>query len=34
MFRPDRNNYLNRCLGTRSTVYHCSTAIVIGLGLE
>ena len=34
MYRPDKNNDLNWCLGTRSAVYHCSTAIVIGLGLE
>ena len=34
MYRPDKNNDLNWCLGTQSAVYHCSTAIVIGLGLE
>ena len=34
MYRPDKNNDLNWCLGTQSAVYHCSTAIIIGLGLE
>jgi len=34
MYRPDKNNDLNWCLGTQSTVHHCSTALVIGLGLE
>jgi len=34
MYRPDKNNDLNWCLGTRSAVYHCSTSIIIGLGLE
>lgn len=33
-YRPDKNNDLNWCLGTQSAVYHCSTAIVIGRGLE
>ncbi len=34
MYRPQANNDLNWCLGTESAVYHCSTAIVIGLALE
>ena len=34
MCRPDKNNDLNWCPGTRFAVYRCSTAIVIGLGLE
>lgn len=34
MYRPDKNNDLNWCLGTQSAVYHCSTAVIIGLGLE
>ena len=34
MYRPDKNNDINWCLGTDSSVYHCSTAVVIGLSLE
>ncbi len=34
MYRPDKNNDLNWCLGTQSAVYHCSTAVVIGMALE
>ena len=34
MYRPQANNDLNWCLGTQSAVYHCSTAVVIGLALE
>ncbi len=34
MYRPDKNNDLNWCLGTQSAVYHCSTAVIIGLALE
>ena len=34
MYRPDKNNDLNWCLGTKSAVYHCSTAVVVGLAME
>ncbi len=34
MYRPDKNNDINWCLGTSSSVYHCSTAVVIGLALD
>ncbi len=34
MYRPGKNNDLNWCLGTQSAVYHCSTAVIIGLALE
>ncbi len=34
MYRPSVNNDINWCLGTQSTVYHCSTARIVGLGLE
>jgi len=31
IYRPSKANDLNWCLGTRSIVYHCSTAVVIGV---
>ncbi len=31
MYNPSRSNDLNWCLGTSSAVYHCSTAIVLGI---
>ncbi len=34
MTRPQANNDINWCLGTESTVYTCSTAVIIGIGLE
>ena len=34
MYRPDKNNDLNWCLGTKSSVYHCSMAMVVGLAME
>ncbi len=34
MYRPDKNNDINWCLGTESSLYHCSTAVLIGLSLE
>lgn len=34
MYRPDKNNDINWCLGTESSLYHCSTAVLIGLALE
>ncbi|WP_138381132.1 methylamine dehydrogenase light chain [Luteithermobacter gelatinilyticus] len=34
MVRAQDNNDTNWCLGTSSTVYTCSTAVIIGLALE
>jgi methylamine dehydrogenase light chain len=34
MVRPQANNDINWCLGTSSTVYNCSTAIILGTALE
>jgi methylamine dehydrogenase light chain len=34
MVRPQATNDINWCLGTQSTVYNCSTAIILGVALE
>lgn len=34
MYHPSKSNDINWCLGTSSSVYHCSTAIVLGLAVE
>jgi len=34
VYNPRVANDLNWCLGTSSSMYHCSTAIVIGTALE
>ncbi|MCS5582433.1 MAG: methylamine dehydrogenase (amicyanin) light chain, partial [Pseudomonadales bacterium] len=34
MYLPQRSNDINWCLGTSSNVYHCSTAIVVGMPLD
>ena len=34
IYRSDRTNQANWCLGTKSGVYHCSTAIVLGTALD
>ena len=34
MYNPPKSNDINWCLGTESTLYHCSTAIVVGLSVE
>ena len=34
MYNPPKSNDINWCLGTSSAVYHCSTAIVVGLAVE
>ncbi len=34
IYRADKSNQANWCLGTASSVYHCSTAIVLGTALE
>jgi methylamine dehydrogenase light chain len=34
MYVPSKSNDINWCLGTQSSVYHCSTAIVVGMAFE
>lgn len=34
MVRPQENNDTNWCLGTESTVYNCSTAIILGQAIQ
>ena len=34
VYRPQANNDINWCMGTQSAVYHCSAAVIIGLGLD
>ncbi len=34
IYRPDLSNDLNWCLGTKSAIYNCSTAIVVGLAID
>ncbi len=34
MVRPQANNDINWCLGTSSSVYNCSTAVILGVALE
>lgn len=34
LYRSDKSNDINWCLGAESMVYHCSTAIVVGLAFE
>lgn len=34
VYIPARSNDIDWCLGTRSNVYHCSTAVVVGLALD
>ncbi len=34
LYRADKSNDVNWCLGTQSAVYHCSTAVVVGLAFE
>ncbi|MFZ5608044.1 MAG: methylamine dehydrogenase light chain [Pseudomonadota bacterium] len=34
MVRPQANNDINWCLGTASSSYTCSTAVIIGVALE
>lgn len=33
-YRPQSNNDTNWCLGTKSSVYTCSTALIIGVALD
>lgn len=34
VYRPDKTNDINWCLGTSSVTYHCSTAIVVGVAFD
>ncbi len=34
VYQPSKSNDINWCIGTRTNVYHCSTAVVLGLALE
>ena len=34
VYRSDKTNDVNWCLGTESSVYHCSTAVVVGVAIE
>lgn len=34
LYRADKSNDINWCLGASSSVYHCSTAIVVGVAFE
>lgn len=34
MYRADKANDINWCLGTESAVYNCSTALVVGVALD
>jgi len=34
LYRSDKSNDVNWCLGAESSVYHCSTAVVVGLAFK
>lgn len=34
IYRPDKANDFNWCLGTKSALYNCSTAVIVGLAVE
>ncbi|TFH68700.1 methylamine dehydrogenase (amicyanin) light chain [Gammaproteobacteria bacterium LSUCC0057] len=34
LYRADKSNDVNWCLGSKSSIYHCSTAIVVGMAFE
>jgi methylamine dehydrogenase light chain len=34
LYRADKSNDINWCLGADSSIYHCSTAIVVGIALD
>ncbi len=34
IYRPQTANDINWCLGTKSSVYHCSTALVVGVAVD
>lgn len=34
LYRSDKSNDINWCLGSSTTIYHCSTAVLVGLAFE
>lgn len=34
VYRPDVANDINWCLGTKSAIYNCSTAIIVGVAID
>ena len=34
IYRPAQSNDFNWCLGTKSAIYNCSTAIIVGVAME
>lgn len=34
VYRSDKTNDVNWCLGTESSAYHCSTAVVVGVAID
>ena len=34
LYRSDKSNDVNWCLGAESSIYHCSTAVVVGLAFD
>ena len=34
LYRADKSNDVNWCLGAESSIYHCSTAVVVGLAFD
>lgn len=34
LYRPDKSNDVNWCMGTTSSIYHCSTAVVVGVAFD
>lgn len=34
LYRPQANNDVNWCLGTESSVYNCSTAVIVGIAID
>jgi len=34
VYRPQKNNDIDWCLGTTTTVYNCSTAVILGVATE
>jgi len=34
VYRPQSNNDINWCMGTSSTVYNCSTAVILGIATD
>lgn len=34
MYRPFTNNDINWCFGTSTNIYHCSTAVILGVAID